>query len=366
MRFSTPYSPVAALLLSCALAACGDGHHIEGLDDPGPSEDAQGDLGGDLSGDALGGEQQAGDGQGGDRGEAPDPDPPPQAEKALGLDRIWPDGLPLMVDELAWSGEGEFSFLLSLSEPVEGVRLSTLGRGAFEFFEDGVPMGREVWFDLDHQADLRVALVLDLSRSMLEDDAVVELQAAVRQLLQTLPWGAEVAVIQFASDYTLVQDFTTDAGALAQAVDNLKVPEGRAGQFTNLWGAVELAAEILEGGDEDQGRAMVIFSDGLDNVAESDEGAARAALSRARAVTYAVGLGDELSPEQLVALSGDARFAAAEAPSDLRALFTDIATRLGEIVKINYVTPKTTGTHTLSVKINTGAEIGGVDIIFER
>jgi hypothetical protein len=338
-----------ALSLSVlAVAACGDGRHFA-RDDDGLGEATS-------SPDDRSPEGKAGS----------------TATGALGLElvEVWGDGLELEVSGLRWGEAGEIEFLVGSVDASTGRPVEGLDGNGFAFAEDGRDLGSEVLFDVSKEQNLRVALVLDLSRSMVDAEAVEPLQSAARGLLDALPSGTQVGLVQFASEFDLVRDFTGDLSLVAADVEALAPAMDRAGQFTNLWGALDYAGSLFSDATdavEGEGRVVVAFTDGRDNVAESDAATARATLAEVGALVYAVGLGTELDRGELQGLAGDSRFAETTEPRALGPIFDDIGRRLGQLMRVRYVTPKVRGTHTLAVTLAApdGRRRGGFTVAFD-
>ncbi len=340
----------AALVLTGALTAqgCGDGRHFErDIESSDPPE---------------GGGSSSGDGSGSTAG-------PEVSEGSLELGEVWGEGMNLEVSGIRWAADGEIEMVLGAVDPETHAPLDGIDGRNFAFAEDDQDLGAEVLFEVSREQNLRVALVLDLSRSMSASNAVEPLQSAARGLLDAVPSGSEVALVQFATGYELVRDFTGDTAKLADDVESLTPAEDRTGQFTNLWGALSFAGSLFDDADPEaagQGRVVVAFTDGRDNVAETDATATRSALTEAGVLVYAVGLGSELDRDGLKALAGETRFAETTRPQALGPIFDDIGRRLGQLVRLKYTTPKQHGRHTLTVKIETadGRRRGGFDLAF--
>lgn len=305
-------------------------------------------------------------------GPAPDedeprrPDPPradPPAAGDLVLDDIWSDGLEIEVEGLAWTGPGEMVFRVELIDPTTGQPAARVGEPRFR--EDGVDLGTEALYTASRTQDLHVTLVLDLSRSMREARAVEPLRAAARRLVETLPREARVSVVGFATDHTLMVDFDGGDDLLA-TLEALEPPQGRAGQFTNLWGAIAFAADHLTTvTDDGAARALVVFTDGRDNVAEASFEEAADALADARAAVYAVGLGADVDASALKRLTGEGRYTGVRSAGALESVFDDVATRLSDRLTIEYVTPKQRGAHTLDVEFGDPDRSAGFTVKFE-
>ncbi len=273
-----------------------------------------------------------------------------QAPGELRLDDVWGEGVEIDVEALGWSPDQEIVFRVGVRDPATGETLPVEAED-LSFAEDGVPLGSEALFELDRAKDLRVMLVLDLSRSILDADALTPLRQAARTLVESLPREARVAVVGFATDHELLIDFTGDAAQVLQVIDRLQPTEGRAGRFTNLWGAVRFAAKRFETAGEG-GRVLVVFTDGRDNVAEVDLATALDAVMGAQATVYAVGLGEDVDGAGLRRLAGDGRVSMTHEPTALTEVFRGIGDRIGESLTVRYVTPKQSGRHTLDVTID--------------
>jgi uncharacterized protein YegL len=288
--------------------------------------------------------------------EAPDtptptdtPPPAPTDRADVRLDDVWGEGVEIDVEELRWAAEGELLFRVGLTDPATGEPVAADARH-FRFAEDDVPLGAEALFDVQRAKDLRVVLVLDLSRSILEADALEPLRAAARTLVESLPREARVSIVGFATDHDLLVDFTADAAEVLDVIDRLRPADGTAGRFTNLWGAVRFAADHLTT-EREGSRAIVVFSDGRDNVAEADLSTALDVVDLVEATVYAVGLGADVDTDGLARLAGGDRVTMTSDPAALAEVFGDIGSRLGEWLTVTYVTPKRRGRHTLDVKI---------------
>ncbi len=340
---------IAALLsLSGLVGACGDGRHFEHE----PAESGSGATG------AL-----------------PDPTSTEPATRVRGpgleVVEVISEGLTLEVYALDWTSEGEVEFVLGATDTDTRAPLGGLAAEHFSFTEDEVPLGAEALFSVERERALHVALVLDVSRSMLDAGADAALREGARALVETLPAGVEVALVPFATRYETRLPFTGDVGQVLDAIETLVPPADRAGQFTNLWGAIEHAAALLTGTLRETpdasagGRVVVAFTDGRDNVAESAPERSAERLRAAGATLYAVGLGESLDREALQSLAGAERFAETTSPGALSGLFRDIGARLGELARVRYTTPKQSGAHELVLEVRDGQRGARLKIRFD-
>ncbi len=342
-------SLIAALVsVSGLMGACGDGRHFE-------HEPAEGATGSSP-----------------DR-PAPSTDAPAARTRGPGLEvvEVISEGLTLEVHALDWTTDGALEFVLGATDTETRAPLGGLAAEHFSFTEDEVPLGAEALFSVERERALHVALVLDVSRSMLDAGADAALREGARALVESLPAGVEVALVPFATRYETRLEFTGDVGQVLDAVETLVPPADRAGQFTNLWGAIEHAAALLTGTLRESpdasagGRVVVAFTDGRDNVAESAPERSAERLRAAGASLYAVGLGESLDREALQTLAGEGRYAETTSPGALSGLFRDIGARLGELARVRYTTPKQSGAHELVLEVRDGPRGARLKIRFD-
>lgn len=293
----------------------------------------------------------------------PAPDPIQGNTEGLTITDIWGEGLTVEVDQLLWAATGEIQFRVGLTEADSGKPAPPLSADHFSFAENGVKLGTEALYEVARAKDLQVVLVLDLSQSIVDADALEDVRAGARTLFDTLPREADVAVVGFSTEYEMLAPFTDDADQVHAVLDELTPRDGRAGQFTNLWGAVKFATGLFNN-QADAGKVVVVFTDGRDNVAETELAQAIDATAAVGASTFAIGLGADFDEPGLTRLAGPGHVSSTRDAGGLVALFRDIATQIGERITVTYVTPKSSGTHTLEVSIGYGNRTGGFDIEF--
>ena len=162
------------------------------------------------------------------------------------------------------------------NRPVEG-----LTQADFVVEEDGVRQ-EITHFSLQQELPIRLSLVLDTSGSMKE--TMAELQRVVMGFLRTMLRPRDRALlIAFSDRPALLQGFTADFGALERALLGL-----RADRETALFDAVVYGLFQFSGV---RGRkAMVILSDGEDNVSRVDFNTALDYAQRSGVVIYTVGI----------------------------------------------------------------------------
>jgi Ca-activated chloride channel family protein len=139
----------------------------------------------------------------------------------------------------------------------KGRLVTTLDRNNFAVFEDGAP---QVITNFSREADvpLRVAILMDTSGSVrdklrLEQEAIIEfLYAALRGDRD------KAALFTFDHDINLRQNYTNEAGSLANAVRST-----HAGGGTRLYDALHFV--VSQGSDDiEQRKVVVVITDGDD------------------------------------------------------------------------------------------------------
>lgn len=210
--------------------------------------------------------------------------------------------LALVVGLLAWLARRRRIRAATAWSPVLGARATELGRwspvvlGAVALLAclglAGPRWGRAV--RSTESRALNIAMVVDVSRSMLaEDVAPSRLQRAValaRRTVQDLP-GDRFALIAFAARGYVLAPLTLDQSALVLNLDALDpdiASEGGSGLAAALDQARQVLGEASQGGD----RAIVVFTDGESFESEGDLAAAGRALKRDRITLVMVPVGD--------------------------------------------------------------------------
>jgi VWFA-related protein len=136
----------------------------------------------------------------------------------------------------------------------DGRRVTDLKKEDFEIFEDKVPQQIEGFAATDEP--ISVDLLLDTSGSMQRKLGLVQ-NEAIRFVDQLHP-DDSVAIMSFAEDVNLLEDFSIDRDRAARGIK-----ETRAGGGTAIYEAVWLALEqVLKPVNER--KALVLFTDGVD------------------------------------------------------------------------------------------------------
>lgn len=141
---------------------------------------------------------------------------------------------------------------------------------------------------------LNVVIVMDVSRSMLAQDAqpnrLVRAGGLARRLVQDLV-GDRLALVAFSSRGYLLSPLTLDQSAIALQLDALDpdmASEGGSGMAAALEQARTVLSDASQGGD----RAIVLFTDGESFEGEAELAAAGRALRQSKITLVAVPVGD--------------------------------------------------------------------------
>ena len=201
----------------------------------------------------------------------------------------------------------------------------------------------------EEEAPVDAALVLDMSGSV-QGAKLFALKDAARAFLGGLREGEQAALVAFRHEVVLLEPFTTDRARVARALDR-----ARPGGSTALCDAVYAALRLREPGP--RRTAIVIFSDGIDNISWLAASEVVEAAARSDAMVYGVTARDRDDRKDpflrdVVGATGGQLFEA-EGEADLRARFLDV---LGDI-RSRYVLSYTpdgadaAGWHALDVKL---------------
>jgi len=179
-----------------------------------------------------------------------------------------------------------------------------------------------------------VALVVDRSLSMLQENRIGALKRAVLTFVNGLPAGSRVAVVAFGSDVEVICPFTEDIQEVTLAVTALQ-PMGA----TRFYDAVAEALELI--GGESGRRVVLALTDGEDNssrFANIDSvilGARRIGLP-----VHTLGLGseDEIRSDDLRHLATETRgqYYPARDVGQLKFIYEQIAKRLSSSYTLSY------------------------------
>lgn len=162
----------------------------------------------------------------------------------------------------------------------------------FRIFEDGAPQNIARFTTTDKP--LRVALVVDASRSMSKEDRLEKSKKAALQFLDILGDDDEGTVVSFSDTVNVLQGLSSDKALLSGAIDRISLAQG-----TALYDAIWRTSILLEGFDGR--RVMVLLSDGQDQAYNGMEQGSLHTLDealdralRSEVMIFPIGLGEKL------------------------------------------------------------------------
>ncbi len=136
----------------------------------------------------------------------------------------------------------------------DGKRILDLKKEDFQIFEDGVP--QEIAGFAATDEPISVVLALDTSGSTEQKLSLIQNEAI--EFVNRLHPDDSVAILSFASDVSLLEDFSIDRDKNAYGIK-----ETRPGGWTVLYEAVWLAIEDVLKPVKER-KALVLFTDGVD------------------------------------------------------------------------------------------------------
>jgi Ca-activated chloride channel family protein len=175
--------------------------------------------------------------------------------------------------------------------------------------EDGAP---QQVLSFEARRDAPRAIVIAVDTSMSQSNILPSVKRVAGALIAALarPQRDRVAVLSFADEATLEQDFTGDVARAQKSVEGIFVPNPEAGYIaggildkqkkppgsTSLQDALWLiGGEVFASAPPDSRRVLVLLTDGVDTASETKKRDSVNRLLAADAVVYAIGVGDEKS-----------------------------------------------------------------------
>ena len=216
-----------------------------------------------------------------------------------------------------------------------GVPISGLAKEDFSVSEDGraITEFRVLPFRLT-QEKMAVALVIDRSGSM-QGKPFAKAREAAANFASRLAETDVLAVVTFGGRSRTEGPLTTDKGAALAILDQAQ-SRGR----TALYDAVRRAITSLSHYSADQ-KAVIALTDGHDNASRATSEQCADTANSAGVVLYSIGLGRSVNEKALRAMadrSGGSFFAVAS-PTDLTAVYQQIAGQIRNRYEIAYTSP---------------------------
>ena len=230
---------------------------------------------------------------------------------------------------------------------VKGSPLRGLRTADFEIRDNGRVQELEPL--LAEESPVDTALVLDMSGSV-RGAKMDALKEAARAFLDGLRGDEQAALVAFREEVLLIEPFTADRARVQGAL--ARTP---ARGSTALCDAVYAALRLREPGS--RRTAVVVFSDGVDNMSWLAPSEVVEAASRSEAIVYGVAAHGQGDPKEtflrdVVRATGGQLFEIA-GEHDLRARFLDVLAAIRSRYVLSYAPQggDTAGWHTLAVRL---------------
>jgi Ca-activated chloride channel homolog len=172
----------------------------------------------------------------------------------------------------------------------EGRRIADLKKEDFQVFEDGIEQEIKGFAATDEP--LKIALLLDGSSST--EAKLARIKKAAKDFVHMLHPDDEVAIISFANDVKLQQDFSLDRNKNERGIMNIQ-----SGGNTALYEAVWLGLEEVLKPVQER-KALVLYTDGVDTCSRNASMKETWELSKeTRSTIYAVYYDTERDPKKI-------------------------------------------------------------------
>lgn len=139
-------------------------------------------------------------------------------------------------------------------------------------------------FERDDGAPVSMAFLVDTSGSMEIAGKLENTRRAIRSIIEARQPGDDFALFAFAEgEVRMVADFSSDSKKILAALSELS-----AGGQTALFDAVAATPKLLKG--KNAKRAIVLFTDGVDNASKMTTGEMAEILQQVSTPVYAIGM----------------------------------------------------------------------------
>jgi uncharacterized repeat protein (TIGR02543 family) len=212
---------------------------------------------------------------------------------------------------------------------------------------------------------IRMMLVLDFTAS-LTHSGIESLKAAAVKLIESKSDIQEFAIIRFADEPVLLQDYTSNAATLISKIQSLDPDD--AGQTTMLYdaylnGLSKVSSDVVSSTEVNQ-NFMILFTDGNDETAEANKPAKWQQCTSAKGSKkiYMVGLGNvdntvlqglATSPSHVKPLSNISELETAFAEIQM-----DVLREINSLYLLTYLSPKRGDAHDLKLRIANNINTG--------
>ncbi|GAB4321963.1 MAG: hypothetical protein Kow0074_13140 [Candidatus Zixiibacteriota bacterium] len=231
-----------------------------------------------------------------------------------------------------------------------GDPIPNLDLDSFCVFQDEQKIDSFSVVELQDQCATSIALVLDVSGSMLFEGKIDSLKSAAHQFVNQMDVYDRVAIVTFSSCYNIVQTFTSDKALLHSKINTLNA-SGRTAALDGIWAGVDLtkseigsrAVIALSDGMENNSRFCDGYSDGLlDGFTDDSISICNLALNSGVPI-YTIALGSTFDPQYLKGLANGSGGSYYFAPTgaEISGIYSQIKFRVCSRYLICYQSPDT-------------------------
>jgi tight adherence protein C len=243
------------------------------------------------------------------------------------------EGSPLEVVELRTDGFPRVVARLKATQDDESA-VDSVSPDRLRVIENGEPQPSAEILQIRNPAvPTSVALAVDVSGSMADEDKLTQARSAASGFLQQMRPKDQIALVSFSDEVIVPQALTRDRNLLARAVDNLQ-----AGGNTRLYDAVAQGLTQLSLSPSGA-RALIVLTDGNDTASERSVDDDVAQAVRMAVPVYAIGLGSDADTAvlQRLATTTGGRYYFAPTGRDLTEVFRRITRQLTSQYEVSWV-----------------------------
>jgi len=263
-------------------------------------------------------------------------------------------------------------------EDGDGVPAAGLTAESFKIYEDGQLISpfesKQTILNPEVAVVHYILLLLDLSGSITESGSMHSLVSAAAGFAEKVSKGQQIAVYGFDGGAKLIPltGFTTNAGAVRSGLARVSTRKSK-DPSTNLNGAVVESVKVLGKQLKNAKQplrfaTLVVFTDGTDRAHRVKTEEMYKALDEADVNVFAIGLGAEISTEQLSKL-GRNGFVQAEGTTNIGQAFDEVAGRIEAAARkfylLSYCSPSRAGKHSLRVEVSFKGDSGSLSHEFD-
>lgn len=224
----------------------------------------------------------------------------------------------------------------------------------FDVLENGSPVSPTETFRYVKKLDQvpyfqKTVIMLDNSSSVAVN--LTQIKAAAISLVNKIVADQEIAIYSFSDNAVLLQDFTSNVADLEAAINGITTGF----PSTNLYGSLITGLDSftnLYSLDRIEEGYLIALTDGDDTQGSST--LQQVIDARGKKRVFIAGLGNELNPAPLMQITSTGNYfpvtTAAELDANFNQIWLDILQYSNSFYWLNYMTPKRTGTHDLTVE----------------